>query len=47
MNGFTVLEFGNLTSDETPVPGIVYLELSDGNRYLDASDHVMYHLSLF
>ncbi|MBO3738628.1 helix-turn-helix domain-containing protein [Actinoplanes flavus] len=48
-NGFTILEFGNLTSlpDETPIPGIVFLELSDGDRYLDSADDVAYHLARF
>ena len=46
---FTVLEFGHLTSlpDETYVPGIVYLELSDAEKYIDSSDDVAYHLSRF
>ena len=48
-NGFTVLQFGNLTSvpGNAPLPGIVWLELSDGDRALDASDEVAYHMSRF
>ncbi|SDS77452.1 helix-turn-helix domain-containing protein [Actinoplanes derwentensis] len=48
-NGFTVLEFGNLTAlpDATPIPGVLFLELSDGDRYLDDPDQIEYHLSYF
>jgi transcriptional regulator with XRE-family HTH domain len=48
-NSFTVLEFGTLTAlpDETTIPGVVFLESSDGEKYLDSSDVVDYHVSLF
>ncbi|BCY09268.1 helix-turn-helix transcriptional regulator [Actinoplanes sp. L3-i22] len=48
-NGFTVLSFGNFADlpGETLIPGVVYLELSDEARYLDASDDVAYHVSRF
>lgn len=48
-HGFTVLEFENLTtlSEEPPIAGVVYFEANDGDRYLDASDDVAYHLGQF
>lgn len=48
-NGFTVLQFESLTSlaDQATIPGVVFLEASDGEKYLDAVDDVAYHLSRF
>jgi transcriptional regulator with XRE-family HTH domain len=49
LNGFTVLEFEDLTPlpGEATIPGVVLLELSDGEKYLDTSDDVAYHFSSF
>jgi transcriptional regulator with XRE-family HTH domain len=49
LNGFTILEFEHLTPlpGEVPIPGVVLLELSDGEKYLDTGDDVTHHLSRF
>lgn len=48
-NSFMVLEFGNLTAldEEAPIPGIVFLEMSGGDRYLEDGEDVAYHSALF
>ncbi|MEV6350047.1 helix-turn-helix transcriptional regulator [Actinoplanes sp. NPDC051851] len=48
-NSFTVLEFGGLTAlaDANPLPGVVFLESADSDRYLDTSDDAAFHLSCF
>jgi transcriptional regulator with XRE-family HTH domain len=48
-NGFTVLHFEDVTpiTEEAFMPGVVFLELSDGEKYLDTSEDVAYHISRF
>jgi transcriptional regulator with XRE-family HTH domain len=48
-NGFTVLEFQKATSisAEPAIPGVVYLEQSNGNSYLDDPADVQQHLAAF
>ncbi|BEL05520.1 helix-turn-helix transcriptional regulator [Actinoplanes sichuanensis] len=48
-NSFTVLQFGDITSPagDALLSGIVWLELSDGEKALDEGDDVTFHMSQF
>jgi len=48
-NGFTILEFRSLASiaAEPGVTSVIFIETSDGDKYLDAADDVEYHLGRF